>query len=59
MDYVAAGYGHVVQHIALAYLLVEHVEPGTALTVDILGEPRPATVVAQPLYDPHNLRLVS
>ena len=42
IGYVAAGgYGHVVeQSIALAYLPVEHAEPGTRLTVDILGEPR-------------------
>jgi dimethylglycine dehydrogenase len=61
IGYVAAGgYGHVVeQSIALAYLPVEHTEPGTRLTVDILGEPRPAVVVPQPLYDPENLRLFS
>jgi len=61
IGYVAAGgYGHVVeQSIALAYLPVEHAEPGTRLTVDILGEPRPAVVVPQPIYDPQNLRLLS
>ena len=61
IGYVAAGgYGHVVeQSIALAYLPVEHAEPGTRLTVDVLGEPRPAVVVPQPIYDPENLRLLS
>jgi len=61
IGYVSAGgYGHVVERsIALAYLPVEHAGPGTALTVDILGEPRPAVVVPQPLYDPENLRLLS
>jgi dimethylglycine dehydrogenase len=61
IGYVAAGgYGHVVeQSIALAYLPVAHAEPGTRLTVDILGEPRPAVVVPQPIYDPENLRLLS
>jgi dimethylglycine dehydrogenase len=61
IGYVAAGgYGHVVeQSIALAYLPVEHAEPGTQLTVDVLGEPRPAAVVPQPIYDPENLRLLS
>jgi dimethylglycine dehydrogenase len=61
IGYVAAGgYGHIVeQSIALAYLPVEHAEPGTRLTVDILGEPRPAVVVPQPIYDPQNLRLLS
>jgi dimethylglycine dehydrogenase len=61
VGYVAAGgYGHVVeQSIALAYLPVERAEQGTRLTVDILGEPRPAVVVPQPIYDPENLRLLS
>ncbi len=61
IGYVAAGgYGHVVERsIALAYLPVEHSEPGTTLTVDILGEPRTAVVVSQPLYDPENLQLLS
>ena len=61
IGYVAAGgYGHVVeQSIALAYLPVEHAEPGTRLTVDVLGEPRPAVVAPQPIYDPENLRLLS
>ncbi len=61
IGYVSAGgYGHVVeQSIALAYLPVAHAEPETRLTVDILGEPRPAVVVPQPIYDPENLRLLS
>jgi len=61
IGYVAAGgYGHTVeQSIALAYLPVEHTEPGRPLKVDILGEPRPAVVASQPIYDPQNLRLLS
>jgi dimethylglycine dehydrogenase len=61
IGYVAAGgYGHVVEEsIALAYLPVERAEPGTRLTVDVLGEARPALVVPQPIYDPENLRLLS
>jgi dimethylglycine dehydrogenase len=61
VGYVAAGgYGHTVERsIALAYLPVEHAQPGTRLSVDILGEPKPAVVVSQPLYDPENLRLLS
>jgi dimethylglycine dehydrogenase len=61
IGYVAAGgYGHAVERsIALAYLPLEHAEPGTALTVDIVGAPKPAMVVSQPLYDPGNLRLLS
>jgi dimethylglycine dehydrogenase len=61
IGYVAAGgYGHVVeQTIALAYLPVAHAEPGTALDVKRLGERCPARVVAQPLYDPTNERLLA
>jgi dimethylglycine dehydrogenase len=61
IGYVAAGgYGHVVrQSIALAYLPVGHAAPGTELTVDVLGNVRPAMVVEQPLYDPANERLLS
>jgi dimethylglycine dehydrogenase len=61
IGYVAAGgYGHVIERsIVFAYLPVEQAEPGTQLTVDILGEPHPAVVVPQPIYDPENLRLLS
>jgi dimethylglycine dehydrogenase len=59
-DVASGGYGHVVeQSIAFAYLPVECAEPGTRLEVEILGERRAATVVPQPLYDPHNERLLS
>jgi len=61
VGYVAAGgYGHTVgESIALAYLPTAYLEPGTQLTVAILGERRPAQVVEQPLYDPGNERLLS
>jgi dimethylglycine dehydrogenase len=61
LAYVASGgYGHVVERsIALSYLPVEHARPGTALSVELLGERYPARVVAQPLYDPANERLLS
>jgi glycine cleavage system aminomethyltransferase T len=61
IGYVASGgYGHAVEKsIALAYLPVEHAEPGTPVTVELLGERRPATVVQAPLYDPANVRLLS
>jgi dimethylglycine dehydrogenase len=56
----AGGYGHVVeQSIALAYLPVGLTETGTRLGVEILGERRPATVVAPSLYDPANERLLA
>lgn len=54
----SGGYGHRVQRsLALAYLPVAHAAPATRLTVDVLGSPRPATVVPQPVYDPTDERL--
>jgi glycine cleavage system aminomethyltransferase T len=56
----SGGFGHTVgKSIALAYLPVEHATPGTALSVELLGELYPARVVEQPLYDPANERLLS
>jgi dimethylglycine dehydrogenase len=61
IGYVAAGgFGPVVEtSIALAYLPARYLQPGTRLSVELLGEAHAATVVAQPLYDPDNLRLLS
>lgn len=61
IGYVAAGgYGHVVEKtIALAYLPSQYAEAGTDLEVKILGTLRSARVVAEPLYDPENQRLLS
>lgn len=61
IGYVAAGgYGHVVEKtIALAYLPTAYLEPGTRLEIEMLGERVSAEVVAQPLYDPENERLLS
>ncbi len=60
IGYVAAGgYGHTVEKtIALAYLPVAYLEPGTELEIGILGARRRARVVEQPLYDPENERLL-
>jgi dimethylglycine dehydrogenase len=56
----SAGFGHTVgTAIALAYLPLEATQPGTELAVGVLGERRPARVVAEPLYDPANERLLS
>jgi glycine cleavage system aminomethyltransferase T len=50
--------GHVVgATIAHAYLPLELAEPGTRLTVEVLGEPRPAEVMTSPLFDPAGERL--
>ncbi len=59
VGYVAcADRGHVVgTTIAHAYLPVELAEPGKRLAVEVLGEPRPAEVVAGPLWDPSGERL--
>ena len=61
IGYVAAGgYGHVVEKtIALAYLPLLHAETGSRVEVEMLGMRYPAEVVAQPLYDPENKRLLS
>ena len=36
--------------IALAYVDVEHSEPGTALDIDLRGKPEPFEVVPLPFY---------
>ncbi|MFP8875821.1 MAG: aminomethyltransferase family protein, partial [Myxococcota bacterium] len=61
IGYVAAGgYGHVVEKtIVLAYLPLLHAETGSRVEVEMLGTRHPAEVVAQPLYDPENRRLLS
>ena len=61
IGYVASGgYGHTVEKsIAFGYIPVAHAETGTELSVEILGERRPARVAEQPLYDPKNEQLLS
>ena len=61
IGYVAAGgFGPVVEKsIALAYLPTDFLEPGTKLSVELLGRKHEATVVEQPLYDPDNVKLLS
>jgi dimethylglycine dehydrogenase len=52
----SVAYGHSVGKIlAFAYVKPEAAEPGTALQVVIMGEPRVAQVLAAPAYDPENL----
>jgi dimethylglycine dehydrogenase len=56
----SGGFGHTVgTAIALAYLPTAQAEPATELAIAILGERRPARVVAEPLYDPANEKLLS
>ena len=42
--------------LAFGYVRPEHATPGTNLVVLVLGEPRPARVLAEARYDPGNLR---
>ena len=42
--------------LAFGYVRPEHAAPGTGLEVVVLGEPRPARVLAEARYDPGNLR---
>jgi dimethylglycine dehydrogenase len=56
----SGGYGfRVGRSIALSYLPLAACTPGTHVTVDILGQRRPAEVVQAPLYDPSNERLTA
>jgi len=43
--------------IAFGYVPPGLTDPGTKLEVEILGEMRPAEVVATPLYDPPNEKM--
>jgi dimethylglycine dehydrogenase len=54
----SGGYGHRVgKSIAFGYVPPGLTDPGTKLEVEILGEMRPAEVVATPLYDPANEKM--
>ena len=54
----SGGYGHFVrQSLGFGYVPPSLSEPGTALTVEVLGQRRQATVRKDPVHDPANLRL--
>jgi 4-methylaminobutanoate oxidase (formaldehyde-forming) len=54
----SGGFGYAVgSSIALAYVPLEHSEPGTQLAVDIFGDWIAAEVRAEPLYDPKGERV--
>ncbi|MHA1600148.1 MAG: glycine cleavage T C-terminal barrel domain-containing protein, partial [Alphaproteobacteria bacterium] len=54
----SGAYGHTVgKSLAFAYVEPALATPGTKLDVVILGEPRAAQVVAEPLYDAGNVRM--
>ena len=54
----SGGYGHrTVCSLAFARIDAGAAAPGTALTVEILGEDYPARILNDPLYDPQGMRL--
>jgi dimethylglycine dehydrogenase len=53
----SGGYAHWLgRSLAVAYVEADLSAPGTRLAVDILGDRRPAIVVAEPPFDPENRR---
>ena len=49
----SGGYGHTVgKSLAFAYVSPEFAEPGKSFEIEILGDKRKATVLAEPAYDP-------
>jgi dimethylglycine dehydrogenase len=51
-------YGHCLgKSLAIGYVRSALAEPGTRLTIEILGERRQATVLRESPYDPENLEL--
>jgi dimethylglycine dehydrogenase len=54
----SGGYGHRMrQSIALAYVRSDTAAAGRRLEIEIFGARYPATIMAEPLYDPLNARL--
>jgi glycine cleavage system aminomethyltransferase T/glycine/D-amino acid oxidase-like deaminating enzyme len=54
----SAAYGYTVGRCLVSAMLpVELTEPGTALTVEWFGEPLPATVLRDPVWDPAGERI--
>ena len=54
----SGAYGHAVgKSLAFAYVETDLTTPGTKLEVTILGDPRTAQVIAEPLYDANNARM--
>ena len=50
---------HVRKSVALGYVLPELADDGTVLEIEVLGEMKPAVVVASPLYDANGGRMRS
>ena len=55
----SGGYGwRVYKSLAVGWIPRRLTEPGTKLQVEILGDRYSATVLADPVYDPNNARLL-
>jgi glycine cleavage system aminomethyltransferase T len=52
----SAAYGHTIGR-AIAYAWLPVLEPGTPVEVEYFGERYPATVAAEPLFDPEMSRI--
>jgi dimethylglycine dehydrogenase len=53
----SGGYGHWLgRSLAVAYVEAEVAVPDTRLTVEVLGDRRPAVVLTEPPFDPENRR---
>jgi len=53
----SGGYGHHMGvNIAMGYVSPELAEPGTELTVDVIGQRCAATVRSEPMFDPEHRR---
>ena len=51
-------YGHCLRKsLAIGYVRAALAEPGTRLTIEILGERKQATVLRESPYDPENVEL--
>jgi dimethylglycine dehydrogenase len=56
----SCGYGHTVgKSLAMGYLNADYLQHTEDFWVDLLGERRPARVVAAPVYDPTGSRMRS
>ncbi len=54
----SGGYGHATgKSLGFAYVEPALAAPGSGFEIDLLGAPRAATVLAEPIYDPQNARL--
>jgi dimethylglycine dehydrogenase len=54
----SGGYGHVTgKSLGFAYVEPSLAAPGSSFEIDLIGSPRAATVLAEPVYDPGNARL--